>query len=153
MAGKGPPPTGRAVRRNSGPTPLKVIFAEPIAQPELPSFDVTITVEGKVFTREFEWPERTREWWRMWAESPLSADFTETDWSELLDTALLHAKFWSGNTSVAGELRLRVANFGATPADRARLRIQFAKADVAEAATPKAGTSSRKRRGPLTSAG
>lgn len=49
---------------------------------------------------------------------------TGTDWDFLLDTALLHAELWSGNRSVAAELRLRVAKFGATPEDRARLRIQ-----------------------------
>jgi hypothetical protein len=154
MAGKGPAPKGNAIRRNASVTALKVITAEPVAQPELPSFDVTITIDGKVYTREFEWPERTREWWRMWGASPLSEEFTETDWSELLDTALLHAKFWSGNMSVANELRLRVAKFGATPEDRARLRIQFARADTTEVAATQAktGSAARKRRGPLTSA-
>ena len=68
----------------------------------------------------------------MWAESPLSADFTETDWDFLLDTALIHARYWMGTMSLAGELRLRVAKFGATPEDRARLRIQFASADESE---------------------
>ena len=84
---------------------------------------------------EFVWPARTREWWAMWGDSPLSAEFTSTDWSELLDTALLHARFWNGQLSLASELRLRVAKFGATPEDRARLRITFAQADAAEAPT------------------
>ncbi|UAJ81586.1 hypothetical protein IT072_13760 [Leifsonia sp. ZF2019] len=87
--------------------------------------------------QQFVWPERTRQWWSMWASSPLSTEFTETDWSELMDTALIHAKFWTGNTSVANELRLRVAKFGATPEDRARLKIQFAAADEAEERTEK----------------
>lgn len=54
-------------------------------------------------------------------ESPLSTEYTETDWSFLLDTAYLHALYWKGDFRVAGELRLRVAKFGATPEDRARL--------------------------------
>ena len=74
----------------------------------------------------------TRRWWKMWGESPLSAEYTETDWSFLLDTAYLHALYWKGDYRVAGELRLRVAKFGATPEDRARLRIQFAVADTLE---------------------
>ena len=78
------------------------------------------------------WPDVTREWWLMWANSPLSAGFTATDWSELRDTARLHALYWLGDKSVAAELRLRVAKFGATPEDRARLRIQFAAADEAD---------------------
>lgn len=86
----------------------------------------------------------------MWADSPLSDDFTSTDWSELLDTAFLHARFWRGDIKVAGELRLRVAKFGATPEDRARLRIQFAQADEADEkrAAPKSA-GSRGRRGAL----
>jgi hypothetical protein len=73
----------------------------------------------------------------MWADSPLSTEFTSTDWSELLDTALLHARVWQGELKYLPELRLRTAKYGATPEDRARLRIQFAQADEAEAKTPK----------------
>lgn len=154
MAGRGPAPKdpNRRARSNSEPVPLRVIHADPVAQPELPSFDIQITRKDEVITQEFEWPERTREWWRMWAESPLSADFTQTDWDFLLDTAVLHAKYWHGAMSVAGELRLRVAKFGATPEDRARLRITFAQADQADDQRP-AGASSRERRGPLKAAG
>lgn len=150
MAGHGPAPKDpkRRARSNSDPVPLRVIHAEPIEQPELPSFDVQVTVDDVVVTQEFQWPERTREWWRMWAESPLSADFTQTDWDFLLDTALLHARYWQGDVKVAGELRLRVAKFGATPEDRARLRITFAAADEAEDKRPDA-QSSRSRRGGL----
>jgi len=128
---------------------MKVILAAPIKQPELPTFDIEIEVDGELIARQFKWPARTREWWQMWADSPLSDDFTSTDWSELLDTAILHARYWNGDHKVAAELRLRVAKFGATPEDRARLRIQFAAADEAEkkSATPK--QSSRARRGPL----
>lgn len=136
MAGRGPAPKqpGRRARANKDPVPLRVIHAEPVAQPELPG--------------SYEWPARTRTWWRMWAESPLSADFTQTDWDFLLDTAVLHAQFWSGDTKVAPELRLRVAKFGATPEDRARLRITFAQADEAEDRRP-AQPSARERRGGL----
>lgn len=128
MAGRGPAPKdpNRRARRNADLAPLRVITAEPVEQPGLPEFD------GDLIAQRFEWPVRTREWWQMWADSPLSAEFTSTDWSELLDTALLHARFWGGDMKVANELRLRVAKFGATPEDRARLRIQFAQADEAD---------------------
>ncbi|WP_277671391.1 hypothetical protein [Saccharomonospora viridis] len=130
MAGRGPAPKdpSRRARTNKDPAPLRVIEATPVEQPELPDFE--IEVDGELV--DFVWPTRTREWWRMWRESPLSAEFTETDWSELLDTALLHARFWRGDHKVAAELRLRVAKFGATPEDRARLRITFAQADEAD---------------------
>lgn len=153
MAGRGPAPKdpSKRARRNGEPTPLRVVQVEPTGQPELPEFDVQVKVDGELQSVAFEWPARTRDWWRMWADSPLSAEFTETDWSELLDTARIHAAFWSGQLSAAGELRLRVAKFGATPEDRARLRIQFAAADEAESKGPQSsGGSSRSRRGPLT---
>lgn len=111
---------------------MRVVHADPVPQPELP----TVQVEQDGELVEFVWPGRTQDWWAMWGSSPLAAEFTATDWSELLDTALLHAKFWSGRTSVAAELRLRVAKFGATPEDRARLRITFAQADEAESRRP-----------------
>jgi hypothetical protein len=73
---------------------------------------------------------RTRDWWTVWAESELSKDFTGTDWSFLIDTALMHHAVWAkGQWTLAAELRLRVAKMGATPEDRARLRITFADAD------------------------
>ena len=151
MAGRGPAPKdpSRRVRRNADPLGLKVIQASPVAQPELPEFDIQVEVDGELVSRSFRWPARTREWWRMWAESPLSADFTATDWSELLDSAILHARLWNGDYKVASELRLRVAKFGATPEDRARLRIQFAAADEADEKRRRPGQSSRERRGPL----
>ena len=152
MAGRGPAPKDpqRRARTNADPIPLRVIHATPVVQPDLPEFDVEVSRDGAVVSQRFEWPPRTRDWWRMWADSPLSAEFTSTDWSELLDTAVLHAQFWRGDTKVAGELRLRVAKFGATPEDRARLRITFAAADDAEGKRERRVPSSRDRRGPLT---
>lgn len=134
MAGVGPAPKDprRRARKNKEQAPLKLVEIEPSEQPDLPSFDIEIKVDGEIITQEFDWPEQTQRWWLMWAESPLSTDFTETDWDFLLDTARLHAAYWRGDLKLAGELRLRVAKFGATPEDRARLRIQFATADETE---------------------
>lgn len=130
MAGRGPAPkpADKRARRNSDPQALRVIEAKPTEQPNLP----TLWIKQDDEVVKVDWPVVTREWWQMWADSPLSAEFTDTDWSELRDTARLHALFWMGDKSVASELRLRVAKFGATPEDRARLRIQFAQADEAE---------------------
>lgn len=125
MAGQGPQPKdpNKRARANRDPLPTTILTFKPSAQPELP----------RRMPNGEAWPSRTRAWWRMWRESPLSENFTSTDWSELLDTAVLHGLYWSGHTSHAAELRLRVAKFGATPEDRARLRIQFAQADEADA--------------------
>lgn len=149
MAGRGAPPKdpSRRARSNSDPVPLRVITAIVLEQPELPPLYLP-DIDGKL--RRIKWPARTAQWWQMWADSPLSAQFTSTDWSELMDTARLHALFWMGETKVAPELRLRVAKFGATPEDRARLRITFAQADEAESKPGPTRPSARDRRGPLT---
>ena len=140
MAGRGPAPKdpSKRARRNKEPAPLKVLPAVVVEQPKLPTIYVDALDEnGNPCKRRFHWPKITRQWWRMWAESPLSKDYTDTDWSFLLDTALIHARYWAtGNTGLAAELRLRVAKFGATPEDRARLRITFATADAAEDGEP-----------------
>lgn len=117
-------------RPDKQPLPTRVIRFEPTSQPELP--------EG------YDWPERTREWWAMWAASPLSETFGVTDWDFLLDTAVLHSHFWSGDVKVAAELRIRVAKFGATPEDRARLRIQFAQAENRDSRRERTGNKDRK---------
>lgn len=115
MAGRGPAPGSGAKdpsqrRRRNVPEPLAVVVADgQLHGPELPD--------------THEWPAATLVWWKVWRSCPQAATFTDTDWSFLLDTAVLHAEFWLGNAAVAGELRLRVAKFGATPEDRARLKI------------------------------
>lgn len=55
----------------------------------------------------------------------MAAKFTELEWSELLVAAVFHGLFWRGDPRVAAELRLRVAKFGVTPDDRARLRVEL----------------------------
>ena len=55
----------------------------------------------------------------------------------------------NADISVLPELRLRVAKFGATPEDRARLRMQFAEADEADGRRPRQVQSARERRGDL----
>jgi hypothetical protein len=77
------------------------------------------------------WTVQTAKWWLTWRRSPQAQTFTESDWDFLLDTAMLHQEFWSGSLSVAGELRLRVGKFGATPEDRMRLRLQVTAEDAA----------------------
>jgi hypothetical protein len=50
---------------------------------------------------------------------------TQPDWDFLLDTALIHHWMWTrGDFERAGEVRLRVQQFGATPEARQRLRVE-----------------------------
>ena len=113
MAGRGPAPKGtrsRARDQKRDEAALTVVSPDDeVRGPELPE--------------SFDWPNETRQWWETWRQSAQAQTFTDTDWSFLLDTAVMHAEFWMGNRALAAELRLRVAKFGATPEDRARLRI------------------------------
>lgn len=123
MAGRGPAPKNPAARRRRNPQPIQTQVVEEDGE-----------VRGPELPEEFEWPDATKRWWDTWRASPQASTFTTTDWDFLLDTALLHAAYWSGESSVAAELRLRVAKFGATPEDRARLRLQVGDAAKAAAA-------------------
>lgn len=113
-------PDDQRARRNKDVIPLTVVHqSERSEQPLLPA--------------DIDWHPLTIAWWHTWRESPLSDNFTTTDWVYMLETAFIQNAFWEGNLGVAAELRLRAAKFGATPEDRARLRIQVVTADEAEA--------------------
>lgn len=119
MAGKGfaPKDAGQVRRRNKA-------AAVPVLE-----------ADGKVYGPELpashEWPEATVKWWAAWRTSAQARKFGETDWLFLIDTAVLHAEFWLGNRTLAAELRLRVAKFGATLEDRARLKFAIGEPDTA----------------------
>jgi hypothetical protein len=136
VAGRGPAPkpADRRARTNRSDTPVTVLRFEPGKQPSLPD--------------DFPWPDRTRNWWAAWQRSPYAEHIDEMGWHELLAAALLHADVWGNyNLDRLPELRIRVAKFGITMEDRARLRIQFADADDADkgaGATKKAATAREK---------
>lgn len=122
MSGRGPAPkdASRRARRNGDPVAATVLRFERADQPPLPD--------------DVKWHPQTVSWWEMWKNSPQAEYFMATDWAFLLDTALMHSAMWAkGQWALAAEVRLRVAKYGATPEDRARLRITFAQADEADA--------------------
>ena len=126
MAGRGPAPKDPAERRRRN---------KPAVEPVVIQGDGV--VRGMDLPPLVEWPEPTRTWWETWRSSAQAATFTDTDWSFLLDTALLHARLWTGESSAAAELRLRVAKFGATPEDRARLHMSIEEPEAAAAGAAK----------------
>lgn len=152
MAGNGPAPKPEGLRAGHRKTPgsrgasVHVLPVKTTPQPELPDFDVTVSEEGELVAGHYDWPTWTREWWKAWGESELARDFTELDWMNLREAALLHARLARGDISVAAELRLRVAKFGMTPEDRLRLRIQFATADEMETRKAPGADRTRPRR-------
>lgn len=160
MPGIGPAPlpadqlTGHGAAKSRDKV-VRMIPSTPVKQPNLPAggFTISAFTPGEGWSRtDTPWPEATKRWWKMWGESPLMTEATENDWSELMDTAIVHARHWNGDPTAAAELRQRVAKFGATPEDRLRLRIQFATAAKTEksAGVPIANTGKGGNRRKLT---
>jgi len=112
VAGRGPAPKpvlqreSRTAARDAEATKLAADGA--LRGPDLP---------------EGDWHERTVAWWETWRRSAQAKTFLPTDWDVLAETALMHTRLWNGEVSVAPELRLRVAKFGATVEDRLRLKM------------------------------
>jgi hypothetical protein len=132
MPGPSPKDPSTRARRNVDPIPTTVLTFVPGVQPELPPRYEFVDVDGVRVRRDVDWPARTVEWWAMWGDSAIAERFAAADWEFLLDTAMVHAAFWDGDLKQGAELRQRVAKFGATPEDRAKLRIQYAAADEAD---------------------
>lgn len=132
MAGRGfaPKDPSKRARRNVDTIGRTVLEFIPGEQPALPQLTYDDPDIGKVL---IDWHPQTVEWWATWQEAAQSDSFTVTDWSFLVDTALIHHRLWSGDMKAAAELRLRVTKFGVTPEDRARLRMVFADADEKDA--------------------
>lgn len=108
--GAPPKPADQRRRRNVDPFPRsELVLDGEVRGPELPE--------------QVEWHPRTAAWWETWRRSPQAQQFTETDWSFLIDTALMHHTMWAkGKWEFAAELRLRCSKLGATVEDRLRLR-------------------------------
>ncbi|MFJ9771808.1 hypothetical protein ACIRVF_11240 [Kitasatospora sp. NPDC101157] len=125
---RGPRPKENAVRRNKHEH-AQELSAE--AQPgrELPR-GLGITTAG------------AKRFWKTWSTAPQTSAWTETDWAELEITTKLVDGLYQGDLRLAGEIRQRVAKWGATTEDRARLRMsikdenQDQGADQAPADTP-----------------
>ena len=126
MGSRGPTPKASAVRRNKHDYEVEL---SPEAQPgrPLPKTLPVSTAGAKRF-------------WKTWAESPQSATWMETDWMELEITTVLVDQLYCGDTKLAGEIRQRVAKWGATNEDRARLRMSFEKKPEDGSESPSKGS-------------
>ncbi|MFB7919214.1 hypothetical protein [Streptomyces sp. NPDC056061] len=90
--------------------------------PELPEGVLGVDEDTGEIVR---WHPMTQAWWESWRTSPVAQTFVQTDWLFLVDTALMHHTMWAkGRWEFASEVRLRAAKFGATPEDRARLKLK-----------------------------
>ncbi|MFD8595361.1 hypothetical protein ACFV1L_10205 [Kitasatospora sp. NPDC059646] len=153
MAGRGPAPKDPSKRRRRNTDAVPLLKLEPddeLRGPELPA-----GVLGEDDGEPVDWHPMTKAWWTSWRTSAQAQTFTDTDWLFLIDTALMHHTMWAkGRWEFASEVRLRAAKFGATPEDRARLKIQVdapGTARTAASTTPAGVTDISSRRARLTS--
>ncbi|MFF8629674.1 phage terminase small subunit [Streptomyces werraensis] len=110
---RGPKPKENAVRRNKHPHSQTLSAGATEGRALPPGLGIR-TAGAKRF-------------WKTWATSPQAAEWAETDWAELEITTKLVDEFYAGETKLAGEIRQRVAKWGATVEDRARLRMSITK--------------------------
>ncbi|WP_228509886.1 hypothetical protein [Curtobacterium sp. VKM Ac-2884] len=121
MAGRGPSPASTHTRKSNDHQVTRLVADGQLRGMALPR---NFVLDPK--TREpMAWHPATRRWWDHWRKSPQATRMlTQPDWDFLLDTALMHHWMWTrGNFELAGEVRLRVQQFGATPEARQRLRV------------------------------
>ncbi|MEV0470727.1 hypothetical protein [Streptomyces prunicolor] len=125
---RGPKPKDNAVRRNNHPHAQTLSSTAQEGRALPPGLGIK-TAGAKRF-------------WKTWASAPQTQGWVETDWAELEITTKLVDAFYEGDTRLAGEIRQRVAKWGATTEDRARLRMSFEDQDqAAETAVPETTTS------------
>lgn len=140
--GPAPKPADRRARGNKDQIPTRVIQMERTGPQDMPD-DLLELGE--------HWHPATVRWWKRWADSAITQDWTPVDWSELEACAVLHHEFMKKRTfTLASEIRLRMAKFGATPEDRQRLRILLADADEKDEkreGKPAGGSSREKYKG------
>lgn len=121
MAGVGPAPADTRKSKKKRPDSITVSAPKEKNGYKLPPGLMTDRHGNPI-----DWHPATQRWWNNWRKSPQSTRMmTDPDWDFLLDTALMHHAMWTHKKwELASEVRLRVAKFGATPEDRARLRIE-----------------------------
>lgn len=115
--GQGPAPKAERVRARD-----TVQLDEVVDTGELYGFPLPELGNGE------EWHPQTLALWDALRVSPLLADEGPLGWQFLVDTARMHHAMWSkGRWDYAGEIRLRVAKWGASPEDRMRLKVKVTK--------------------------
>lgn len=114
MAGNGPPPSERKVRRNKDPLEEQAVTVPADAVPDAPELPHAVL-----------YGPQTRAWYETWTRAPQAAAFTVTDWQRLHMLApLVEAYFLDPSTKLFAEIRLNESLLGATHADRLRGRIK-----------------------------
>jgi len=123
MAGNGAAPKGSRSRKRDEDARETIKSDGRLGGWDLPAGALGTDKDGTVL----DWNANTVAWWNAFRASPQGTRMvTEVDWFFLLDTALMHNMMWANQRwDFAAEVRLRVAKFGATPEDRARLKFDI----------------------------
>lgn len=125
MGSRGPAPKSNPVRRNKHEYATQLSKESQKGRP-LPKYLPITTAAAKHY-------------WKMWSESPQTAEWLETDWEFLAQTTLLVDSYYKEpKPSTAGEIRQREGKLGGTVEDRARLRMTFEKPKDEEASAQEA---------------
>ncbi len=82
------------------------------------------------------WHERVIAWWAAIWQSPMAAEYIESDKHGLYMLAMLLQDFWVARSAkdrcrFAVEIRQQESRFGLTPVDRRRLQWEIERAEVA----------------------
>lgn len=125
MGIQGPAPKDDAVRRN------KATFDKIIVE-----WDGV--VRGPSLPDDYDWCNRTEQWWDMWRRSAQAMVWLESDWEHMLETAMLHTRFWDQDyplkptemKSLAEHIRQRMQVLGSTFEDRRKLRLEVRSAEA-----------------------
>jgi hypothetical protein len=143
MALPGPAPKDRSKRARPNAPDRFAPFGREVAL--VPADDAERTLPDDLLPADQAWHPATLRWWETWATSSLMADAPATDWEELRMAAVIHHRMMlRPGANLAGELRQRMAKFGATPEDRMELRIQVVAAEEAERKAGKPAPSNAK---------
>lgn len=125
----GPPPNPGRVRRNKDTmSPFKTLYDDGI-------------LRGHDLPDDFPWHSKTLAWWHNWRKSPQAQLMTDTDWDVMEVAARIYDQIMTLQNSpnakttdiaqLSRELDRKTANYGATYADRLKLRFVIADLDPA----------------------
>lgn len=127
MSLPGPVPKANPVRVNDKTLGMTVVRPDGVRR-------------GRELPSVIDWHYKTLLWWNEWRLSPLSQLMEDIDWDVMEIAASIHHKLWSEQATLkpseiaqlSKELDRKVGQFGATPADRLRLRIVIDNSPVAD---------------------
>src|SRR5437867_1618216 len=102
MAGIGPAPKDSEQRRNANPKLRGEWVDLPAASGVVPALP------------EGEWHFRAVESWGLWWSDPAASQWSEAQFSDVVELLAITSEFWGGASARANEMRLRADGLGLT---------------------------------------